>query len=90
MQTHELKYVRHSALGFVLWLRQDDLWHSHVANLTLQERQGEILSAGFATLAGGVVECWGRSESLKIGCRPDDSAALAAQLGLSKSLKNAT
>lgn len=73
------KYVRHSALGFVLWPMTDDLWHSHVGN-QLRRVEGSILSAGFAWIGTNIV-CEGRSESLNIGSRPDDSLALAQQLG---------
>jgi hypothetical protein len=75
----ELKYVRHARIGFVLWPRTDDLWHSHIA-ATLP--RGGIESAGFASVAGGKVRCWGLSESLQIGSAPDDGKALAEQLGL--------
>lgn len=78
----ELKYVRHSRLGFVLWPRTDDLWHSHVGHALDTRVDGGIISAGFASVAGGVARCWGKSESLSISSRPDDSEALAAQLGL--------
>jgi hypothetical protein len=77
----ELKYVRHSSLGFVLWPRSDDLWHAHIGQ-TLGRVRGTIVSAGFATVAGGVVQCWGESESLQIKSQKGDSEALAEQLGL--------
>lgn len=77
----ELKYVRHSRLGFVLWPSSDALWHSHVG-AAVRRIGGEIISAGFASVAGGVAKCWGMSESLSIKSRADDSEALAAQLGL--------
>ena len=77
----ELKYVRHSSLGFVLWPRSDDLWHAHIGQ-TLGRVRGTIVSAGFATVAGGVAHCWGESESLKIKSQKSDSEALAEQLGL--------
>lgn len=80
--THELKYVRHSDLGFVLWARSDDLCHRHVGHL-LARVPGTIISAGFCSLAGGVVCCWGESESLSIKSLPEDSRELAKQLGLS-------
>lgn len=76
----DLKYVRHSIVGFILWPRTDDLWHSHVGKVL--PKAGRIESAGFASLAGGKVRCGGGSESLHINSRPDDSEALAAQLGL--------
>lgn len=81
MSTVELKYVRHSALGFMLWPRTDDLWHSDVGKL-LRRVPGEIVSAGFACVAGGTASCWGESESLDIKSQKGDSEALAAQLGL--------
>ncbi len=77
----ELKYVRHSTLGFVLWARSDALYHERMG-MVLNRVPGAIMSAGFATLAGGFVRCWGRSESLNIDSRADDSQALADQLGL--------
>lgn len=79
--TVEQKYVRHSALGFVLWPRSDDLWHAHIGAV-LGRVQGKIVSAGFCTVAEGVAHCWGESESLKIKSQRSDSAALAKQLGL--------
>lgn len=77
----DLKYIRHSNLGFVLWPRTDDLWHSHVGALVCQV-PGKIESAGFASVAGGVARCWGESESLNIASQKGDSEALAKQLGL--------
>jgi hypothetical protein len=77
----ELKYVRHSSLGFVLWPKSDDLWHSHMGAL-LRRVPGEIVSAGFAIVAAGIVNCYGRSESLDISSVEGDSDALAKQLGL--------
>jgi hypothetical protein len=81
-KTMELKYVRHSQVGFILWPRTDDLWHAHIGGLLQQRCGGEIVSAGFARLAGGKAKCWGKSESLGIASKPDDSAALAAQLSV--------
>ena len=80
----ELKYVRHCNIGFVLWPRTEDLWHSHIGEV-LNRAGGGIVSAGFASVDGGVAKCWGRSESLGIPSKPDDSQALAKQLGLSVS-----
>jgi hypothetical protein len=77
----DLKYVRHETIGFVLWPRSDDLWHSHIGR-TLERVRGKILSAGFACVEGGVVTCWGESESLNIKSTPQDCYALAKQLGL--------
>jgi hypothetical protein len=75
--SEEMKYVRLAGIGFVLWPKCDDIWHKHIG------RFGRVLSAGFAHIDGkGVVYCHGRSESLGIGGLPDDSKALALQLGL--------
>lgn len=85
--TH-LKYVRLQKVGFVLWKRTDDLFHSDVAERLRMApdlariRGPVVISAGFACLAHGFVRCWGRSESLDIGSLPEDAGLLAAQLGL--------
>lgn len=76
------KYVRHSVLGFIIWPKSDDLWHSHIGNQS-KRCGGEIISAGFASFADGSVSCYGRSESLDVDSKPEDSAELAKQLGLS-------
>lgn len=76
------KYIRHEKIGFVIWPRTDELWHAHVADAVRRRKPGAILSAGFVTFTDGVVHCHGMSESLGIASRPDDNAALAAQLGL--------
>jgi len=78
----QLKYVRHERIGFILWPRTDDLWHSHVGMLAQSKAGGEIVSAGFVDLRGGAPRCFGMSKSLGIASRDDDSDALAAQLGL--------
>lgn len=76
-----MKYIRLSGIGFATWPETDELWHAHVGNAA--RREGcEIVSAGFVAIRNGVVHCHGRSESLSIGSRPDESAALAQQLGL--------
>ncbi|CAH1387064.1 conserved hypothetical protein [Candidatus Nitrotoga sp. M5] len=78
----ELKYIRHSAIGFVLWAKTDALWHRNMGELILEKCGGEIISAGFARLANGRARCWGKSESLGIESAPGDSEALALQLKL--------
>ena len=76
------KYIRHDKIGFVIWPRTDALWHAHVAESVQRRKHGAILSAGFVTFTGGFVCCYGMSDSLGIASRPDDSEALAVQLGL--------
>lgn len=78
----QLKYVRHSTIGFVIWPKTDALWHSHVGDLLRRKDGGRIISAGFCSLEGGTARCYGRSESLGVGGLPDDAKALAAQLGI--------
>lgn len=75
------KYIRHAEIGFVIWPKTDALWHSHVGALTSKHRPGDIISAGFVEFTNGV-RCYGMSESLGIESLPDDSEALAKQLGL--------
>lgn len=78
-----LKYVRHEAMGFILWPKTNLLWHSHVGELLEQHLRGKIISAGFVDFCDGKPRCHGMSESLGIESIVGDSAALAAQLGLS-------
>ena len=82
MSDVEHKYVRHSIIGFVLWRKCDDIAHATVGHCLRGEAGGTILSAGFCCVSDGAVTCWGRSESLSIGGRPDDETALARQLGI--------
>jgi hypothetical protein len=91
----EMKYIRHSKIGFVLWARTNDVFHSDVANAVLNgsEREtgnrGEIVSAGFVQLrqsiAGGhLLRCNGQSESLGISSKSEDSDLLYQFLQLKK------
>lgn len=76
------KYVRHSIVGFILFPDQDLLWHRHVGDLVRECAGGKIISAGFAHISKGGVECFGESESLEIKSLPEDSDLLSTQLGL--------
>lgn len=76
------KYVRHSIIGFILWPYSDDLYHSHIGELSVGMGRGHIVSAGFAVIYDGKVTCSGKSESLRIESLPEDSKLLAKQLGL--------
>lgn len=76
------KYIRHSELGFVTWPDTDLVWHKDVANLIQKHMQGTIVSAGFFDIFNGEVRCYGQSGSLNIDSLPEDSQALANQLGL--------
>jgi len=53
--------------------------HSDVA----ERMGGEVVSAGFMSIAGEHVDCFGESESLKLGSRPAKDEQLARMaLGL--------
>lgn len=69
------KYVRFARVGFIVWRRTDKIWHSTIAKIVADK----ILSAGFVTF-GNEPYCYGFSESLDVGSKPDDSDALAKQL----------
>jgi hypothetical protein len=77
------KYVNFEDVGFVVWRRTHDLWHSHVGKF-VQSRCGDnIISAGFVGFGdNGVPVCYGMSESLDVVSQPGDSEALAKQLGI--------
>jgi hypothetical protein len=74
------KYIRHSKLGFILWPKEDDLWHMHVGQMLLKQTLGTIVSAGFVTFEREGPVCHGRSESLRIQSLPEDTALLRKQM----------
>lgn len=82
-----LKYVRHSAAGFVVWpAKYPGLTHLEV-ELAIRcaddVPRGEVLSAGFVIFdADGLPICNGRSDSLDVDSREDDTAALRAEWGM--------
>jgi len=83
--SQEHKYIRHSTAGFIVWpVATGQIWHKHVLR-TLQAfaEEGEVLSAGMCEFdSDGTVKCYGHSESTGLKSRPDDSEALAKQMGL--------
>lgn len=72
------KYIRTKRHGFIVWPRNDDIWHSHIA-AAVGNRQ-DLLSAGFVFFEDGDAVCYGESESLKLKSDSTDSAALTRQL----------
>ncbi|MCY1171544.1 hypothetical protein D9M73_116580 [compost metagenome] len=82
-----LKYVRHSAIGFVVWpARYPGLTHREVGRAISQGSdvpRGTILSAGFVNWTGGAPFCHGRSESMNIDSIASDTEALRAEWGMS-------
>ena len=73
------KYVRAERIGFIIWPKTDELWHSHVGAIM---RRVPIISAGFAEISENGVRCYGKSETLDMSSMLEDSSLLAAQLGL--------
>lgn len=76
------KYVRHSALGFIIWPMTHDIYHSHIGEMMRANSHGHLISAGFADFSCGTVKCYGLSESLRLASKPEDSRLLAKQLGI--------
>jgi hypothetical protein len=73
-----LKYVRFKEIGFVLWPKTDDLIHRALARGVGYKP----ISAGFVEIHGELgLACYGKSESLDLGSRPDDTEELNKQLG---------
>lgn len=70
------KYIRTKNHGFIIWPRNDDLWHVHIARAA----RSEVVSAGFVFFEDGEAVCYGESESLKMKSDSSDSAALTRQL----------
>lgn len=84
-----LKYVRHSTVGFLVWPAQSPgLTHkeaARAARLGEDVAPGQILSAGFVHFdADQRPFCNGRSESLDLDSRADDTEALRAEWGMAK------
>lgn len=87
MNGKQLKYVRHASTGFVVWpAKYPGLTHREVARAIRSGenvKRGETLSAGFVEWDfDGRPFCCGRSESLDIASREDDTAALRAEWGM--------
>lgn len=56
------------------------LVHKHVANRLLPF--GTPASAGFVDFNGGIVSCFGRSETLKLDAQADDVRIITSHFGL--------
>jgi hypothetical protein len=75
----QLKYIRTKS-GFIVWPDMTTVYHKHMAALA-----GEpVISAGFCIFLqsldseGAEFKCYGRSESLDISSRPEDSELMTA------------
>lgn len=82
-----MRYVRLHPIGFILSPRDrndmDMKTPTHETIAKLATNLGNVvISAGFVDWKDGMPVCSGASQSLGIGSTPDDSAALAKQLGL--------
>ena len=73
-----MKYVRHETKGFFIFPESSDVIHAEVGCMLGLEG---LLSAGFIMFYCGAPTCYGRSESLNLGVRDDDTDALRKQLG---------
>lgn len=87
MSGAQLKYVRHSTVGFVVWPVQiHGPTHKEVAlamHTGDDAQRGETLSAGFVQWDfDGRPLCMGESVSLGIASREDDTDALRAEWGM--------
>lgn len=87
MSGAQLKYVRHASTGFVVWpAKFPGLSHREVARAIRSGEdvpQGQTLSAGFVQWdVDGRPLCMGRSESLDLDSRADDTDALRAEWGM--------
>ena len=69
--TTPLKYIR-TKTGFTIWPDMTRVYHKHMANMNGEE----IISAGFCRYTGTEFVCYGKSESLGISSKPEDSQAL--------------
>jgi hypothetical protein len=70
------KYVRFKNLGFIIWPKTDDVIHRSMARMSHEP----VISAGFVHFGEGIATCYGKSESLGISSRPDDSEAMNIQM----------
>lgn len=87
---NQLKYIRQENNEFTVWSDMTDVWHKHMAQLAEIRTRSKIpvISAGFFVIEyhegeAPEVRCFGRSESLNLDSKPEDSALLASFLGLS-------
>lgn len=84
---NQLKYIRQENNEFTIWADMTDVWHKHMAQLASFRSAIPVISAGFFVIEyheGETpdVRCFGRSESLNLDSKPEDSALLASFLGL--------
>lgn len=83
----QLKYVRQENNEFTVWADMTDVWHKHMASAVSFRSKIPVISAGFFVIEYHIGEapnviCFGRSESLNLDSKPEDSALLASFLGL--------
>ena len=73
-----IKYIRMSNGEFYLFPDYTNVYHKHMALLVAAKNEVDVTSAGFCSvdLKKGTVQTWGKSESLGISSRPEDSRLL--------------
>ena len=84
---NQLKYIRQENDEFTIWADMTDVWHKHMASGVSFQSKIPVISAGFFVIEyhkgeAPEVSCFGRSESLNLDSKPEDSALLANFLGL--------
>lgn len=76
----KMKYVRfidmdHGVESFIVFS-----FHMNHDETIKRIRHIEVVSAGFVSFGTGGVQCFGRSESLRIDSQPEDSELLERQM----------
>lgn len=65
----ELKYVRHSRVGFILWPKTDALYHAHVGKLLSAVTRGRSCLLGLPGWEGVLCPAMGCRRALASGQR---------------------
>ncbi len=71
-----MKFIRHKGKGFFIF--PVSMAHRDMAAMVCTHPKAELLSAGFVDEK---LRCSGRSESLSLASRTDDTLALHTQMG---------
>ena len=72
------KYIRYEGYGFIIWPNSDKIWHAHMAQ-SYQRKLSYPISAGFIRMTKNGPQCYGRSESLNLDSKAEDTAFLLEQ-----------
>ena len=72
-----MKFIRHKGKGFFIF--PDCMSHRDMAAMVCTHPKAELLSAGYVDEG---LRCSGRSESLSLVSRQDDTLSLITQMGI--------